>query len=50
MPRYLMDVNLPYYFSLWRGEQYIHQKDIDDELVALSMDNKRSHYGWVAGP
>ena len=30
MPRYLIDVNLPYYFSLWRGSDYIHQQDIDD--------------------
>ena len=30
MPRYLIDVNLPYYFSLWRGSDYIHQRDIDD--------------------
>lgn len=33
MPRYLIDVNLPYYFSLWRGSDYIHQRDIDDEWV-----------------
>jgi|SRR5205807_2042502 len=30
MPRFLIDVNLPYYFSLWRGEEFIHQRDIDD--------------------
>lgn len=30
MPRYLIDVNLPYYFSLWRGPDYVHQRDIDD--------------------
>ena len=33
MPRYLIDVNLPYYFSLWHGPDYIHQRDIDDEWV-----------------
>ncbi len=28
---FLIDVNLPYYFSLWNKEGFIHQKDIDDE-------------------
>ncbi len=27
----MIDVNLPYYFSLWNTPDYIHQKDIDDE-------------------
>jgi predicted nuclease of predicted toxin-antitoxin system len=31
MPKYLIDVNLPYYFSVWKGPDFIHQKDIDDE-------------------
>ncbi|OGU34364.1 MAG: hypothetical protein A2068_14205 [Ignavibacteria bacterium GWB2_35_6b] len=31
MKKYLIDVNLPYYFSLWNNEQFIHQKDINDE-------------------
>ena len=31
MPDYLVDVNLPYYFSLWNSESYIHQRDINDE-------------------
>lgn len=30
MPEFLIDVNLPCYFSLWNDERYIHQKDIDD--------------------
>lgn len=29
MARYLIDVNLPYYFSLWRGPDYVHVRDID---------------------
>jgi predicted nuclease of predicted toxin-antitoxin system len=29
MPKYLIDVNLPYYFSIWNNEQYIHQSDLD---------------------
>ncbi|RZJ99256.1 MAG: hypothetical protein EOO46_22690 [Flavobacterium sp.] len=31
MAKFLIDVNLPYYFSLWNSDEYIHQKDIDDE-------------------
>jgi predicted nuclease of predicted toxin-antitoxin system len=31
MKKYLIDVNLPYYFSLWNKEDFIHQKDINDE-------------------
>ena len=31
MADFLIDVNLPYYFSLWSNENYIHQKDINDE-------------------
>lgn len=31
MPKYLVDVNLPYYFSLWNTADHIHQKDIGDE-------------------
>ena len=27
MPTYLIDVNLPYYFSYWRSADYIHQTD-----------------------
>jgi len=30
MARFLVDVNLPYYFSLWHHKDFIHQKDIDD--------------------
>jgi predicted nuclease of predicted toxin-antitoxin system len=31
MPRFLIDVNLPYYFSLWNGESFVHQLDLGDE-------------------
>ncbi len=31
MPKFLIDVNLPYHFSLWKGEDHVHQNDIDDE-------------------
>ncbi|TAH17974.1 MAG: hypothetical protein EAZ08_12290 [Cytophagales bacterium] len=29
-PKFLIDSNLPYYFSLWKDSDFIHQKDIDD--------------------
>lgn len=32
MARYLIDVNLPYYFSLWRGADYLHLRDLDDRM------------------
>lgn len=31
MVRYLIDVNLPYHFSLWNSPDYQHQRDINDE-------------------
>jgi predicted nuclease of predicted toxin-antitoxin system len=30
MANFLVDVNLPYYFSLWNDKGYVHQLDIDD--------------------
>jgi len=30
MANFLIDVNLPYYFSLWNNPGYIHQMDIND--------------------
>lgn len=29
--KYLIDVNLPYFFSLWNTHEFIHQRDISDE-------------------
>ena len=31
MAKYLIDVNLPYRFSLWKSDEYVHQIDIDDQ-------------------
>lgn len=31
MLRFLIDANLPYYFSVWRGPSYVHVRDLDDE-------------------
>ncbi len=49
MVRYLIDVNLPYCFSLWNNEKYIHQRNIDpkwkdikiwDEVCKTSLNYK----------
>ncbi len=31
MAKFLVDVNLPYRFSLWKSDDYVHQIDINDE-------------------
>jgi len=33
MAKYLIDVNLPYFFSLWRHSDYLHQRDIGDAML-----------------
>jgi len=32
MPRFLIDANPPYYFSIWNTPDFIHLKDINDSL------------------
>ena len=46
-PKYVIDVNLPYYFSLWNNEHYIHQLDIertaaDSDIWANARDLDRT--------
>lgn len=36
MAKYLIDVNLPYRFSLRQGEDFIHVKDIDYEYCLFN--------------
>ncbi|HSS75495.1 MAG TPA: DUF5615 family PIN-like protein [Thermoanaerobaculia bacterium] len=31
MGKYVIDVNLPYFFSLWHSPDYIHVRDLNDE-------------------
>lgn len=31
--KYLIDVNLPYYFKLWNSDEFIHQNDIDPKAT-----------------
>jgi predicted nuclease of predicted toxin-antitoxin system len=30
MAKYVIDVNVPYHFFLWRSTEYVHIRDIDD--------------------
>ncbi len=61
MPKYLIDANLPYYFSLWNTPDFIHQKDINDEwsdnliwqhakennLIITTKDKDFQSYKWL---
>jgi hypothetical protein len=42
--KYLIDANLPYYFSLWRGPTYLHLKDVNDSM-SDEEQNRRSMAG-----
>lgn len=33
MPKFIVDANLPYYFSLWKSEEFVHVKDLNDTLT-----------------
>lgn len=44
MAKYLVDVNLPYYFSLWKSDDFIFQRDInssatDEEIWKYAQEN-----------
>jgi predicted nuclease of predicted toxin-antitoxin system len=43
MPKYLIDANLPYYFSIWNTGDYIHQRDLVDSWT----DEQIWDYGKV---
>ncbi len=40
MTRYIVDANLPYFFSLWNSESFIHVFDINDSMT----DNEILNY------
>ncbi len=64
MPRFLIDVNLPYQFSLWSGDDYMHVRDLgetwsdsqiwayarDRDLVIVSKDTDFSDRLMVSVP
>ena len=31
MPKFLIDINLPYHFALWNSPEFIHQKDLNSK-------------------
>jgi predicted nuclease of predicted toxin-antitoxin system len=44
MPRYLVDVNLPRWFSQWNSADYVHQHDLDPKRHdALIWDYAREN-------
>jgi len=44
MVRYLIDVNLPYRFSYWRGPKFLHQRDLDERWkYGLIWEYARHH-------
>ena len=45
MARYLIDVNLPYYFSVWRSDEYLHLRDVGDDWT----DRKVWDYAKMQG-
>ena len=45
MPKYLIDVNLPYRFKPWQTEEFIHAKDADfsNRMLSVSPPPKVIH-------
>jgi predicted nuclease of predicted toxin-antitoxin system len=37
--KYLIDANLPYYFSLWKDTEYLHVFDIDSNMTDTEIWN-----------
>lgn len=64
MAKYFIDVNLPYRFSVWHGEEYIHARDLGDswsdsqiwsyarerDLTIVSKDADFSERALLWGP
>lgn len=47
MSRFLIDANLPYRFSLWRGEDYQHAFDLGDDLSDQAIWEYAKHADMV---
>ena len=47
MVKYLIDVNLPYFFKLWRSEEFIHQNDIDPKATDQKIWSYAKENGLV---
>src|SRR5437868_1308253 len=62
--KFLVDVNLPYYFPLWNKEEYVHQYDLGDNwpderiwnharaknLTIISKDSDFSNRIMISNP
>ena len=33
MPKFLIDVNLPYFFHLWKSNDFVHQNNINPKAT-----------------
>ncbi|MFZ1389878.1 MAG: DUF5615 family PIN-like protein [Thiolinea sp.] len=47
MKKYLIDVNLPRYFSLWASEQYQHVVNLNDEMKDSEIWDYAKQYDLV---
>jgi len=45
MQRYIVDANLPYYFSLWQNEHYEHVIDIDPHMKDSAIWSYAKEHG-----
>lgn len=45
MAGFLIDVNLPYYFSAWRGPDYVHVRDLNNEWTDTQVWNHAQQEG-----
>jgi predicted nuclease of predicted toxin-antitoxin system len=64
MPRFLIDANLPYRFSLWAGDDFVHARDLGErwsdselwayarahDLIIVSKDADFSDRALISNP
>jgi len=47
MARFLIDANLPYRFSLWQGEGFVHAFDLGDDLPDSEIWRMARDNDWI---
>ena len=45
--RFLIDVNLPRNFALWHGENFLHVRDLDDEMLDSAIWSYAAENGYT---
>ena len=45
MPRFLIDLNLPRYFSIWHGPDFVHQSELGDQWTDTQIWNYAREHG-----